>query len=113
MKYINVYIFCNLLLHSLCLGGHLYPYLFFNQFCSVEKGQAEPVEADSLKREFLDTNKCYILDCGLEMFVWMGRNTSLDERKSASGVADVHLISFCILSILLIVFNYASCSNYC
>lgn len=55
---------------------------------SVEKGQAEPVEADSLKREFLDTNKCYILDCGLEMFVWMGRNTSLDERKSASGVAD-------------------------
>jgi len=59
------------------------------QFCSVEKGQAEPVETDSLKREFLDTNKCYILDCGLEMFVWMGRNTSLDERKSASGVADV------------------------
>lgn len=55
---------------------------------SVEKGQAEPVEADSLKREFLDTNRCYILDCGLEMFVWMGRNTSLDERKSASGVAD-------------------------
>ncbi|CAJ2637793.1 villin-4-like [Trifolium pratense] len=54
----------------------------------VEKGQAEPVEDDSLKREFLDTNKCYILDCGLEMFVWMGRNTSLDERKSASGVAD-------------------------
>ncbi|XP_058723366.1 villin-4-like [Vicia villosa] len=54
----------------------------------VEKGQAEPVEADSFKREFLDTNKCYILDCGLEMFVWMGRNTSLDDRKSASGVAD-------------------------
>ncbi|XP_004487964.1 villin-4-like [Cicer arietinum] len=54
----------------------------------VEKGQADPVETDSLKREFLYTNKCYILDCGLEMFVWMGRNTSLDERKSASGVAD-------------------------
>jgi len=45
--------------------------------------------ADSLKRELLDTNKCYILDCGFEVFVWMGRNTSLDERKSASGVADV------------------------
>ncbi|KAF1891209.1 hypothetical protein Lal_00001351 [Lupinus albus] len=54
----------------------------------VEKGQAEPVETDSLKRELLDTNKCYILDCGLEVFVWMGRNTSLDERKSASGAAD-------------------------
>ncbi|KAL7224797.1 hypothetical protein ACSBR1_026141 [Camellia fascicularis] len=55
---------------------------------SVEKGQAEPVEADSLIRELLDTNKCYILDCGLEVFVWMGRNTALDERKIASGAAE-------------------------
>ncbi|XP_022753401.1 villin-4-like [Durio zibethinus] len=55
---------------------------------SVEKGQAKPVEADSLTRELLDTNKCYIMDCGLEVFVWMGRNTSLDERKSASGAAE-------------------------
>lgn len=58
-------------------------------FSSVEKGQAEPVEADSLTRELLDTNKCYILDCGLEVFVWMGRNSSLDKRKSASGAAEV------------------------
>ncbi|PPS00425.1 hypothetical protein GOBAR_AA20223 [Gossypium barbadense] len=55
---------------------------------SVEKGQAKPVDADSLTRELLDTNKCYILDCGLEVFVWMGRNTSLDERKTASGAAE-------------------------
>jgi len=54
----------------------------------VEKGQAEPVESDSLTRELLETNKCYLLDCGLEMFVWMGRTTSLDERKSASGAAE-------------------------
>ncbi|KAL2482931.1 Villin-4 [Forsythia ovata] len=54
----------------------------------VEKGQAEPVEADTLTRELLDTNRCYILDCGTEVFVWMGRNTSLDERKAASGVVD-------------------------
>ncbi|KAI4344434.1 hypothetical protein L6164_011663 [Bauhinia variegata] len=54
----------------------------------VEKGHAEPIETDSLRRELLDTNKCYILDCGLEVFIWMGRNTSLDERKSASGAAD-------------------------
>lgn len=56
---------------------------------SIEKGQAELVEADSLTRELLDTSKCYILDCGLEVFAWMGRNTSLDERKTASGVAEV------------------------
>ncbi|KAK7265238.1 hypothetical protein RJT34_32855 [Clitoria ternatea] len=55
---------------------------------SVEKGKAEPIETDSLTKELLDTNKCYILDCGLEVFTWMGRNTSLDERKSASVVAD-------------------------
>ncbi|TYH93433.1 hypothetical protein ES332_A13G253900v1 [Gossypium tomentosum] len=55
---------------------------------SVEKGKADPIEVDSLTRELLDTDKCYILDCGLEVYVWMGRNTSLDERKSASRVAE-------------------------
>lgn len=59
---------------------------------SVEKGQAVPVEPDSLKRELLDTNKCYLLDCGLEVFVWMGRNTSLDDRKSASAAAEVIIL---------------------
>ncbi|XP_058113251.1 villin-4-like [Magnolia sinica] len=54
----------------------------------IEKGQPEPIEADSLTRELLDTNKCYLLDCGLEVFVWMGRNTSLDERKSAGVVVE-------------------------
>ncbi|TKY54547.1 Villin-4 protein [Spatholobus suberectus] len=54
----------------------------------VDKGKAEPIETDSLTKELLDTNKCYILDCGLEVFAWMGRNTPLDERKSASGAAD-------------------------
>ncbi|QCD80357.1 gelsolin [Vigna unguiculata] len=54
----------------------------------VDKGKTEPVETDSLTKELLETNKCYILDCGLEVYVWMGRNTSLDVRKSASGAAD-------------------------
>ncbi|KAJ7955811.1 villin 4 [Quillaja saponaria] len=55
---------------------------------SIEKGQPESIEADSLTRELLDTNKCYLLDCGLEVFVWMGRNTSLEERKSSSEAAE-------------------------
>ncbi|KAG6587739.1 Villin-4, partial [Cucurbita argyrosperma subsp. sororia] len=54
----------------------------------VEKGNRESVEADSIARELLDTNKCYILDSGAEVFVWMGRNTSLDERKGASRAAE-------------------------
>lgn len=56
---------------------------------SVEMGHMQPVEADSLIRKLLDTYKCYILDCGSEIFVWTGRNTSLDQRKTASEAADV------------------------
>ncbi|XP_008781818.1 villin-5-like [Phoenix dactylifera] len=56
-------------------------------FC-VDKGQTVPIEADSLIRELLDTNKCYLLDCGAEIYVWMGRNTPLEERKSASAAAE-------------------------
>ncbi|XP_051141612.1 villin-4-like [Andrographis paniculata] len=59
-------------------------------FC-VEKGEVVPVEAGSLTRDLLDTQKCYILDCGREVFVWMGRSTSLDERKAASGAVDEFL----------------------
>ncbi|KAK9715492.1 hypothetical protein RND81_06G168200 [Saponaria officinalis] len=54
----------------------------------VEKGAAEPEETESLTRDLLNTNKCYLLDCGTEVFVWIGRTTSLDERKSASGAAE-------------------------
>lgn len=63
---------------------------------SVEKGQMQPVEADSLTRKLLDTYKCYILDCGAEVFVWTGRNTSLDQRKIASEAADVISCAFWI-----------------
>ncbi|KAG5101662.1 hypothetical protein JHK84_046631 [Glycine max] len=72
----------------------------------VDKGKAEPIETDSLTKEFLDTNKCYILDCGLEVFAWMGRNTSLDERKSASVAADVtSLVSFFVLLSIFLMFK--------
>ncbi|XP_031735998.1 villin-4 isoform X3 [Cucumis sativus] len=54
----------------------------------VEKGNREPIEADSLARELLETNKCYILDSGTEVFIWMGRNSSLDERKNSSRAAE-------------------------
>ncbi|KAK4792114.1 hypothetical protein SAY86_022549 [Trapa natans] len=54
----------------------------------VEKGKTETVLTEALTRELLSTNKCYLLDCGLEVFVWMGRTTSLDERKSASAAAE-------------------------
>eukprot|EP00252_Welwitschia_mirabilis_P024171 TRINITY_DN7065_c0_g1_i1.p1 TRINITY_DN7065_c0_g1~~TRINITY_DN7065_c0_g1_i1.p1 ORF type:complete len:1024 (+),score=247.76 TRINITY_DN7065_c0_g1_i1:394-3465(+) len=56
-------------------------------FC-VQQGNRKPVQSSSLSRDLLDTNKCYILDSGIEVYVWMGRNTSLDERKDASSAAE-------------------------
>lgn len=61
---------------------------------SINNGQTEPVEADSLTRELLETNNSFILDCGIEVFVWMGRNTSLDDRKTASKAAEVTPLIF-------------------
>ncbi|XP_042003124.1 villin-4-like [Salvia splendens] len=54
----------------------------------VDKGERTIIEADTWTRDLLDTYYCYILDCGSEVFVWMGRNTSLDQRKAASSAVD-------------------------
>lgn len=56
-------------------------------FC-IQQGRAKPIEGNSLTREMLDTNKCFLLDCGIEIFVWMGRNTLLEDRKAASSAAE-------------------------
>ena len=40
----------------------------------------------------MDTNKCYIVDCGREMFMWVGRDTQLDERKTAAFIVQVNTI---------------------
>lgn len=58
-------------------------------FLSVDKGETTQVESDSLTRELLETNKCYLLDCGIEIYVWVGKSTSLEERKSAVTAAEV------------------------
>lgn len=56
----------------------------------------------------LDSNKCYMLDGGAEIFVWMGRNTSLTERKMSISVIEVRKFSslspscmLCFLTALL------------
>nr|CAD41877.2 OSJNBa0041A02.24 [Oryza sativa Japonica Group] len=60
--------------------------LCFNQ------GTLEHISFESLEHELLETNKCYLLDCGAEMYVWMGRGTSLQVRKGASEAAEKLLI---------------------
>ncbi|XP_072969994.1 villin-5-like isoform X2 [Typha angustifolia] len=54
----------------------------------VSKGKLVPVNVDPLARGSLETNSCYLLVCGIELYVWMGRSTSLDERKSAGAAAE-------------------------
>ncbi|KAK4760176.1 hypothetical protein SAY87_023307 [Trapa incisa] len=69
------------------------PHSYSHKLLSLKKGQVETMEVKSLTRELLDTSKCYLLDCGIEVFVWMGKATSLDERKNASKVAEEYVRS--------------------
>lgn len=63
-------------------------------FCSISDGEVEMV-GGSLSKTFLEKNKCYLLDCGAEVIVWVGRGTQLNERKKASQVAEVICYLFC------------------
>eukprot|EP00249_Psilotum_nudum_P017143 c26180_g2_i1 orf=638-3619(+) len=56
-------------------------------FCVVGE-HAKEAKDSPLQREILDTDKCYLLDCGVKLYVWVGRNTSLDTRKAAILVAN-------------------------
>ncbi|KAL8233011.1 hypothetical protein R6Q57_002789 [Mikania cordata] len=41
-----------------------------------------------LKRSMLESNKCYMLDGDIQIFVWMGRITSITERKTSISAAE-------------------------
>mgnify|MGYP002775914847 FL=1 len=58
-------------------------------FHRIYENQADEVQYHSLERDMLSTSKSYILDCGNEIFTWMGRDTSLQDRKAAVLVAQV------------------------
>jgi gelsolin len=59
---------------------------------SVNKGQAVSVDCEVLTKALLDSTKCYLLDCGCEIYVWMGRETALEDRKRAGLAAEVRLM---------------------
>ncbi|KAE8684878.1 Villin-3 [Hibiscus syriacus] len=54
---------------------------------SITIDKATPIDGE-LKRSLLENNKCFILDCGSEVFVWVGRVTQVEERKAANQVAE-------------------------
>ncbi|KAJ7976768.1 Villin-2 [Quillaja saponaria] len=49
---------------------------------SIIDGEVTSVEGE-LCKSLLENNKCYLLDCGSEVFVWVGRVTQVEERKAA------------------------------
>ncbi|KAL2612065.1 hypothetical protein R1flu_023757 [Riccia fluitans] len=55
----------------------------------VEDGVLNEIEdTSSLKKDSLDTNSCYLLDTGSEIFEWLGRGSSLEQKKAATLAAE-------------------------
>ncbi|XP_022842295.1 villin-3-like [Olea europaea var. sylvestris] len=54
---------------------------------SIFDGQVKDVDCE-LSKSSLENNKCYLLDCGAEVFVWVGRVTQVEERKVAIQAAE-------------------------
>ncbi|XP_050230599.1 villin-3 [Mercurialis annua] len=54
---------------------------------SITDGDVKPVEGE-ISKGMLENNRCYLLDCGAEVFVWVGRVTQVEERKAASQAAE-------------------------
>lgn len=55
------------------------------------QGKLGTSRTDSLNKEMLETDKCYMLDCDSEIFVWMGRHTSVTERKTSISATEVRI----------------------
>ncbi|KAL9254368.1 Villin-2-like protein [Drosera capensis] len=54
---------------------------------SMSDGKVEVVEGE-LSKSMLENNRCYLLDCGDEVFVWVGRVTQIEDRKAASQATE-------------------------
>lgn len=68
-------------------------------FYSITNGEVKVVEGE-LSKSLLENSKCFLLDCGDEIFVWVGRVTQVDERKAASQAAEVVHVFFSVLQIM-------------
>ncbi|KAI4300793.1 hypothetical protein L6164_034128 [Bauhinia variegata] len=62
------------------------------QLYSIVNGEVKSVEGE-LSKSLLENNKCYLLDCGAELFVWVGRLTQVEERKAACQAAEEFVAS--------------------
>lgn len=61
-------------------------------YSSIIEGRFKEVETS---KDMLDSSKCYLLDCGNELYTWAGRNTSLDARKGAISTVEASSVAIC------------------
>ncbi|XP_062168173.1 villin-3 isoform X2 [Alnus glutinosa] len=59
---------------------------------SITDGQVKIMEGE-LSKSLLENNRCYLLDCGSEVFIWVGRVTQVEERKTAIQMAEEFVAS--------------------
>ncbi|KAH9701669.1 Villin-1 [Citrus sinensis] len=52
------------------------------------QGKLCQIAANSLNKDMLEKDKCYMLDCVNEVFVWTGRNTSITERRISISASE-------------------------
>jgi hypothetical protein len=57
--------------------------------CSINDGQLK-LEETALTKSVLENTKCFLLDCGAEIYVWVGRVTQMEDRKSATKAVEVN-----------------------
>ena len=48
------------------------------------------LEETALTKSMFESTKCFLLDCGAEIYVWVGRVTQMEDRKSATKAVDVN-----------------------
>ncbi|CAL4914462.1 unnamed protein product [Urochloa decumbens] len=58
---------------------------------SINNGQLK-LEDTVLTKSILENTKCFLLDCGAELFVWVGRVTQVEDRKTASASVEKFVI---------------------
>lgn len=59
--------------------------------CRINKRNLAPMEAHFLEREMLKSDRSYILDCGAEIFLWIGMTTLVSERKTSATALEVRI----------------------
>ncbi|KAL9998733.1 putative villin/Gelsolin, ADF-H/Gelsolin-like domain superfamily [Helianthus debilis subsp. tardiflorus] len=84
------YIYFCVFEHELCIYICITTLIYI---CSIDGGKVGDQIEEYSKSSF-ETDKCYLMDCGFEVFVWVGRATQVDDRKAATQAAEVKIYKY-------------------